>query len=159
MVTCTSKIELMVASFFPFVGLQESDQNRGQRPANRSGGSKRVQGKTISIVVRCPHLFWSSLRSLFLHIWILRICMAIGWNLILVTGHRRDRQQSRQNICHRIQTLWNHSYFESKIKYGILSWGVTKKQNITSILRLNISQDPSPSEVPYAQKNLGFDDR
>jgi len=28
-----------------------------------------------------------------------------------------------------------HSYFESKIKYGILSWGVTKKQNITSILK------------------------
>jgi len=28
-----------------------------------------------------------------------------------------------------------HSYFKSKIKYGILSWGVTKKQNITSILK------------------------
>ena len=28
-----------------------------------------------------------------------------------------------------------HSYFESKIKYGILSWGVTKNQNITSLLK------------------------
>jgi len=33
-----------------------------------------------------------------------------------------------------LKTIY-HSYFESKIKYGILSCGVTKKQNITSILK------------------------
>ena len=33
-----------------------------------------------------------------------------------------------------LKTIY-HSYFESKIKYGILSCGVTKKQNITSIFK------------------------
>jgi len=63
----------------------------------------------------------------------------LNWNSHKLCSSLKSSSYSFKNLVKYcdIETLKSayHSYSESKIKHGILSWCVTKKRNITSILK------------------------
>jgi len=78
---------------------------------------KEVQSQKILGITIDEHLNWNTNRD--------KLCSSLKSSSYLFNN------LVKYCDIETLKTVY-HSYFESKIKYVILSWGVTKKQNITS---------------------------